>query len=162
MSGILSTNVMRSRVESVLYWSGNPAPATGGTTWQPRDTVDKGIQLPHGEIGVLDQMIEFHHNLKNAAAAGVTLLCNIRAILDNSQATGGALKFGPIVWSGSVPSDGRWFIGPERGAEVQSTGTQEVIQVTALRGPFNHFEFRFFPQDTPTTGDVYLRVTRRY
>ncbi len=120
--------------------------------FEPRDTSNKVFCLPHAGIGVFEQAI----GIRSTLDVPVTL--SIKCVVN----AGDGDKNGATIWTGTVPTDARFYFVSDRSDSVVETSFQKIIGLIELRLPFVYFIIDIKASSPPTTGQIMVQSVRRY
>lgn len=152
---ILAGNSIRSRVTSIVYDATNPlvgSPGAGANTqYQPRDTSPRLFNLGIAEDGVVDLGIELRSTLNAEVTATLMVVHTVPST-----------SSGQTIWQGDIPADGRVVWLPERSTHENGFPLQRIYAIAELRMPLHRIRLTLTPKTAPTTGELYLRLVRRY
>jgi hypothetical protein len=120
--------------------------------FEPRDTSNKVFYLPHVYIGVFEQAI----GIRSTLDVPVTL--SIKCVVN----AGDGDKTGATIWTGTVPTDARFYFVSDMSDSVVETSSQKIIGLIELRLPFVYFIIDVNASSPPTTGQIMVQSVRRY
>lgn len=152
----INVQLIGSKVEKVTFSKTNKTGLSLVSTdfFEPRDTAQKNLYLPHSDIGVFEQGFSFRNTLN----ANLTVI--IRATFDWED--GGGFRNAATIWTGTIPTDSRFFFTSDKNPTVVETTTQKIIDIAELRLPYPVFLIQINADVAPTSGEVRIQTVRRY
>lgn len=169
---MFTSGKVAARVESSLFHAG--ATTINGTNlgttnpahWQMRAATLRTFFIPLASKGAIDLGLTLHHTFK-AAGAAVSLTANLVAGVSMvpyiASGAAGYIKNGQKLWTGTIPSDGRFHFISERGTSGDSSvAARKVIEIPELRQPVEVFILEMTPLLAPDEGDLFMRAIWRY
>ena len=154
---MFSSGKIAARVNSTLYHPGNRGLGnTAPGSWEMRTDAQRPFVIDHAKAGVIDTGIYISHTF------GVSMAAELLVAIDTSEGGGGTGAFGQSVWVDTLPSDPRITLLPERGTANAGTSSRRIIEIPELRQPVHSFRLLLTPVEAPTTGELFIRLVRRY